>query len=308
MHTIIFPTSRARRMREAIKHPDQAAMVARLPIVGRRVPMRPYWQRQSPDPYRMVNRGVVNARPYARAALERGRVAAGALADLGVTGVVERARDARRAFWHGRAPREAREATGEAPAVEVSRDDPAPAAGALRRRPAAWLALPVALGAAALGAVMMYYADPQAGRRRRALVRDRLSHYKNVVTRKAPRTAERRGRFFRGRARGLQHDVLHRASDMETDNETLVARVRSEVLRDHSVKAGEIHVDAYDGTVTLRGQLDSADDIRAICRATQRVDGVREVRSYLHLPGTPPPNKAEAYAASEGVPAHMARV
>ena len=36
------------------------------------------------------------------------------------------------------------------------------------------------------------------------------------------------------------------------------------------------------------------------------VDGVTDVRSYLHLPGTPPPNKAESLTNGHA-PAHMLR-
>jgi hypothetical protein len=53
----------------------------------------------------------------------------------------------------------------------------------------------------------------------------------------------------------------------------------------------------------LRGQLDEPSDIERLVSATKHVDGVNEVRSYLHLPGTPPPNKAEVF---ERLPAHMA--
>jgi osmotically-inducible protein OsmY len=87
------------------------------------------------------------------------------------------------------------------------------------------------------------------------------------------------------------------------DDDTLVARVRSEVLRNGT--AGQINVDAYEGCVTLRGQLDHYEDIQRIVHRTRHVDGVREIRSYLHLPGTLPPNKAEIYL-KERVPAHLA--
>jgi osmotically-inducible protein OsmY len=114
-----------------------------------------------------------------------------------------------------------------------------------------------------------------------------------------PRTVERRGRFMRGVAKGLTHEaaeMVHiNGHPDHVDDETLVARVRSEVLRDRDIKAGEIHIDAYEGCVTLRGQLPHAEDIRYLIEATKRVEGVREVRSYLHLPGTLPPNKAESY-------------
>jgi hypothetical protein len=161
-----------------------------------------------------------------------------------------------------------------------------------------WLAVGVLTGVAA-----MFYLDPRQGRRRRALVRDKLAHLRKVVTRRVPRTIERRGRFYRGVATGVAHEaagVMLNGHDGIVDDETLVARVRSAVLRRQSIKSGEIHIDAYEGCVTLRGQVDSDDEIRRLVEDTRHIEGVREVRSYLHLPGTPPPNKAEVL---ERVPA-----
>jgi osmotically-inducible protein OsmY len=159
----------------------------------------------------------------------------------------------------------------------------------------------------------MYIADPQAGKRRRARVRDRFAHMKRVATRKLPRAAERRGRFLRGKLEGVRHDVqelaavgVHRSVP---DNETLVARVRSEVMRKAHVSAGEVHVDAYEGCVTLRGQMESEAMIERLVDETRRIEGVGQVRSYLHLPGTLPPNKAQSYQSKTNgaVPAHLAR-
>lgn len=171
------------------------------------------------------------------------------------------------------------------------------------RRPAAMLVVGVTAGA--LG---MYFLDPHAGRRRRGLVRDRLVHMRRVATRQVPHTVERKGRYVGGVAKGLRHDAAemvhldgHHAA---VDDETLVARVRSEALRQRDIKAGEIHVDAYEGCVTLRGQLERDTEIRHLVEAVRHVEGVREVRSYLHLPGTVPPNKAESYTR---VPAEFAR-
>jgi hypothetical protein len=163
--------------------------------------------------------------------------------------------------------------------------------------------VPVLLTGVALGAVAMYYLDASYGRRRRALVKDKLAHFGHVVAHDVPRTVERKGRFFGGRAKGIGHHVMPHNGHAPVDNETLVARVRSAALRDQRFKAGEIHVDAYEGCVTLRGQLDEPSDIERLVSATKHVDGVNEVRSYLHLPGTPPPNKAEVF---ERLPAHMA--
>lgn len=193
--------------------------------------------------------------------------------------------------------------------VAVVRRSAVAAAAEVRHRASAAPVRPLAITAAGLaaGASLMYYLDPAAGRRRRARVRDRLAHVRRIATRTVPETFRRRGRFLGGVAKGVRHDAaeLMPHHHARVGDDTLVARVRSEVLRDERYKAGEIHVDAYEGCVTLRGQLEQEADIRDIVDRTRRVEGVSEVRSYLHLPGTPPPNKAEAYNGH--VPAHLVR-
>jgi hypothetical protein len=169
------------------------------------------------------------------------------------------------------------------------------AAAKLPRRPIVWV-----IGAFALGAFLAFFLDSHSGRRRRALVRDKIAHGRRVVRRDVPRIAQKRLRFLGGVAKGVGHNaaelVPHHLRRGAVDDETLVARVRSEALRGNGVRAGEIHVDAYEGCVTLRGQLEDEDEIKRVVAAAGRIEGVSQVRSYLHLPGTPPPNKAEALA------------
>jgi hypothetical protein len=166
----------------------------------------------------------------------------------------------------------------------------------------------MAVAAFAIGAAIMYFLYRSSGRRRRARVRDRFAHIRRILTRDVSRAARKRGRFVRGVARGVRHDAaeLLPRRHADVDDDTLVARVRSEVLRRADVPAGGIHVDAYEGHVTLRGQLESEDDIRRVVDQTRRIDGVTEVRSYLHLPGTLPPNKAQALENGHA-PAHLMR-
>jgi hypothetical protein len=208
-------------------------------------------------------------------------------------------------FARRRAPEKKTPSGDTVAAAEVTRM--ARARGWWSQRPR--LGVPMLIAGTAVGALMMFAFDPQHGRRRRALVRDRLAHMKNVMTRDVPARAGKRGRFFRGVAKGIVHDtteVLPFNGHRLVDNETLVARVRSEVLRDERIKAGEIHLDAYEGCVTLRGQLEHPESIRRLVHDTAHIDGVREVRNFLHLPGTPPPNKAAVYSRWE-LPAHMRR-
>ena len=56
---------------------------------------------------------------------------------------------------------------------------------------------------AALGAAVMYFLDPQGGRRRRAVVRDKAVSYANQVGDYADKTARDLG----NRATGLTHEA-----------------------------------------------------------------------------------------------------
>jgi hypothetical protein len=51
-------------------------------------------------------------------------------------------------------------------------------------------------------------------------------------------------------------------------------------------------VDARDGIVTLRGELE-ASLAKKLEKAVREVSGVRDVENLLHEPGTPAPNKEE---------------
>ncbi len=158
-------------------------------------------------------------------------------------------------------------------------------------RPVLWSAGLVALGAAA-----MYVFDPRLGRRRRALMRDKVVKAYHFVTRRAPERLEHRARYVAGRLHGLEHEVAHEVShllhtepEVEPDNVTLAQRVRSEIFAPADIPDGAINVDAYEGIVTLRGELPSQELIDRVVRMARHVEGVREVRNLLHTPGTPVP-------------------
>jgi hypothetical protein len=59
------------------------------------------------------------------------------------------------------------------------------------------------LWGAALGAAVMYFLDPQGGRRRRSLVRDKAVSYAN----QAGEYAEKTARDLGNRATGLAHEA-----------------------------------------------------------------------------------------------------
>jgi osmotically-inducible protein OsmY len=141
---------------------------------------------------------------------------------------------------------------------------------------ARWLVTTVATGA-----VVRYFMDPARGRSRR----DQVA---GAVRRRTERL-QGKASYVGDRARGLAHEA--KGHDLPpADDRTLVDKVRSEVLGREEFRSATVNVDAVDGVVSLRGQLDSADQIGELEQAVRKVTGVREVRNLVHTPGTPPPN------------------
>jgi hypothetical protein len=155
---------------------------------------------------------------------------------------------------------------------------------------------PLAIGAAAaaatfgmtLGALLAYFLDPKAGRRRRHTARDRAMSR----VRRGERRAAARARRAESHAVGIARRTLNAARPRHRepfDDVTLARKVESELYRRARVPKGHISINAEDGFVFLRGVMDRQEDIERIEVATRQIDGVREVENLIHLPGTPAP-------------------
>jgi BON domain-containing protein len=138
----------------------------------------------------------------------------------------------------------------------------------------------------ALGAVTAYFGDPDNGRRRRALARDRgLAFLRRMF-----RRTERAGRAVSAEAYGVSQKIQHRTEEpKELDDTTLAQKVQTEIFRDPEVPKGQINVNAANGVVSLRGEVDSPELIDELVKRTRKVQGVRDVENLLHAPGTPAP-------------------
>ncbi len=96
---------------------------------------------------------------------------------------------------------------------------------------------------------------------------------------------------------GLVHKATHRAQNPPENDHVLVDKVRSEVFgRRHDV-ATHVSVDAANGVVTLRGELDDPGAITELELAVRQVNGVEDVINLLHRPGEPAANKADSLRA-----------
>jgi hypothetical protein len=147
--------------------------------------------------------------------------------------------------------------------------------------------------ASALGAAASYFFDPERGAGRRAQARSQI----DGILRRGRRNARRTAMQLQDHVGGTIAKVQHARDERDNDDLTVLDRVESEVFGRHGFPKDRINADVVDGRLTLRGQLDSEVEIGTVIRAAGEVPGVVEVISYLHLPGTPAPNKADAREA-----------
>lgn len=151
------------------------------------------------------------------------------------------------------------------------------------------------------GATIAYFLDPQLGRTRRVRTKDQVAGALRRRRRRLETEVERKTDYLQDRAQGLRHEVARPSEAQVPDNDrSLVDKVRSEVLGKDEFRPYTVNVDAADGVVVLRGQLDRPEQIRSLRDEVEKVPGVRVVESYLHLPGTPPPNEP-GIPTAEGV-------
>lgn len=150
-----------------------------------------------------------------------------------------------------------------------------------------------------VGAVLMFFFDPEQGRRRRALLRDQITRATesaedraNELGKRAKETyqetrsnVESAANTLQNRAQDAQYqvragmDYLQETIEEVTDVD-LVQRVRSE-LSNHVWQPHLLDVSAENGKITLRGQLPQ-DQINRLMTAIAAIPGVREVENDLH--------------------------
>jgi osmotically-inducible protein OsmY len=136
---------------------------------------------------------------------------------------------------------------------------------------------------AAIGGAAAYLLDARSGAQRRQQL---------------AASARRRKSDLEGTARGAQGVVAkaqHAATGGDSappDDITLARKVESEIFRPADAPKGHVNVQAIDGVVELRGQVDSSSVIGELEQRTRKVTGVRDVRNFLHVPGQTPTNLA----------------
>ena len=137
-----------------------------------------------------------------------------------------------------------------------------------------------------LGTLGALFFDPQQGKRRRKELVDRSA----ALFRRTASRAERAGRGVGARVYGLSQHVRHlKEEPKHFDDVTLARKVETKIFRDADVPKGQIDVNVQEGVVQLRGEVPNPDMLNELVEKTRKVQGVRDVESLLHLPGTPAP-------------------
>jgi BON domain len=146
-----------------------------------------------------------------------------------------------------------------------------------------------------LGAGAMYFFDPQQGRGRRAMTKDRTAG----LFRGLWRRSQGAGRAASARAYGVKQKVAHRKEEeKELDDVTLARKVETQIFREADAPKGQVDVNAVNGVVYLRGEVEKPELIKDLEEATRKISGVRGVENLLHAPGTAAPAAGEGSTGS----------
>lgn len=133
------------------------------------------------------------------------------------------------------------------------------------------------VGGVGLGAALMYFFDPDRGKRRRGLVRDKFEAAGN----KASCYAGKMGRDIRNRTYGIVAETKSLLRHDDVTDEVLIDRVRARLGR-YPVHIGAIDVRAHDGVVTLSGPI-LAKEVPQVLRTTGFVRGVKGIENQLSV-------------------------
>jgi hypothetical protein len=128
-----------------------------------------------------------------------------------------------------------------------------------------------------VGSGLIYVLDPQLGKRRRALLRDKLLW----LQRKSGNCVDVTARDLSNRASGIAANIQSRFTSEEVNDDIVVERVRANLGRIVSHPSA-IEVMSQGGNVTLSGPI-LEEEVTDLLSCVKRIPGVKEVNNKLEV-------------------------
>ena len=133
-----------------------------------------------------------------------------------------------------------------------------------------------AAAALAVGVGAMYLLDPTDGARRRAMIRDKASHWLSETGHFFRAT----GKHLRNRSRGMAHEAQSMFQRDEVSDQQLAERIRSRI--GHLGQQSTVHVATFNGRATITGRC-TPSDVDALLTTVQGTPGVSSIVNLLDV-------------------------
>jgi len=140
-----------------------------------------------------------------------------------------------------------------------------------------------AVGAAgAAGLAAGYFLDPDSGKRRRHIARDRAL---GLIRRGADRT-QREAEYRANQVEGKVEAAKSKTGPEKpaANDQALAERVKSEIFQPADAPKDSVNINVENGVVYLRGEVKRPNQIKKLVKEAGAVDGVRGVENLLHTP------------------------
>lgn len=140
-----------------------------------------------------------------------------------------------------------------------------------------------AVGAAgAAGLAAGYFLDPDSGKQRRHVARDRTL----ALIRRGAQKSRRQADYVAGTVEGKVAAAKSKAAPEKPapNDQALAERVKSEIFQPADAPKDAVNINVENGVVYLRGQVRRPDQIRKLVEEAGAVDGVRGVENLLQTP------------------------
>jgi osmotically-inducible protein OsmY len=116
------------------------------------------------------------------------------------------------------------------------------------------------------------------------MARDQILGY----VRRQRRQLEHAARRVGADANGIKARMTHRHErPKDYDDATLARKVETVIFRTADAPKSTVNESAQNGVVALRGEVQTAEQMRSLVDQTRRVQGVQSVENLPHLPGSP---------------------